>query len=73
MTYQHDVEERRHELRGHSGGLAALVLGILIVLTVGALVLTYPAREHVRTTENMTQTTPYVPSIPPATPQDQPN
>jgi hypothetical protein len=80
MAYQQEMEERRRDMLGYTRGderlgvTAALVLGIVALVTLGALVLTYPggSPDRVQMTENM-QTTEQAPSIPPTTPQKEPN
>jgi hypothetical protein len=77
MSYQREMEERRRDVLGYTRGddttgvTAALVLGIAALITLGALVLTYPSGspDRVQTTDNM-QTTE---QAPPTTPQKEPN
>jgi hypothetical protein len=81
MTYQHELEGRRREIlvgdspRGdyRPQWIVGMVLGALTLLTLGALILTYPGErpDRVRTTENM-QWTEQVPSTSEA-PQREPN
>jgi hypothetical protein len=77
MSYQQEMEERRRDMLGYTrrddtpSTTAALVLGIVALITLGALVLTYPSGspDRVQTTENM-QTTEQAPST---TLQKEPN